>query len=198
MMRTAPHGQKQRKFNSFAPGIASLAPKEIFYDKPVLVGADFEGDKCREVPFESKNSGLFLLGADGSAMNRVRLFGFLWVTRDEPAMLELIGHCNVMPRLKMLGKLANEDVLILGGGMLVVEHEPLESRVMIAAGMSNEFGSVTRCMIKRALRSVDVDGEAAPGRGYRLDIRANDIAGPASSKTSEVLDWFHSVHILVG
>jgi len=196
MMRTAL--PKPKKYNSFAPAIASMAPKNIFYDKPVLVGADIEGQKCDEVPFESKNSGLFLLGADGPAMDRVRLFGLLWVRNDEPTMLELIGHCNVMARLKKLGRLANEDVLILGGGMLVVEHEPEESRVMVAAGMSNEFGAVTKNMIRRALRSVDSDGEVAAGRGYRLDIRANDIAGPESSKSPEVLDWFHSVHILVG
>ena len=197
-MRTAESRPKPKKYDSFAPAIASLAPKNIFYEKPVLVGADIEGQKCREVPFESKNSGLFLLGADGPAMDRVRLFGLLWVGSDEPTMLGLIGHCDVMASLKKLGKLANEDVLILGGGILVAEHDLLKGRVMVAAGMSNEYGAVTKSMIRRALRSIDRDGEAVPGKGYMLDIRANDIAGPASSKSPEVLDWFHSVHIFVG
>ena len=201
-MRTAVH---KPKFDSFAPEMASLTPKRtIFYERPVLVGADHDGHDWKEVGFTTKNSGKFIVGASGANMDRVRLYGIVYAKLDpETTELELMEQGHILPLLGRLRKLKDSDMLVLGGGILSIVHEPLAERTIIAGGLCGEFGQVTKSMLKSALSMLERKGEAGADNGYRLEIHANDtimasdIVGSAL-KRDEVLDWLHSAHILVG
>ncbi len=201
-MRTAVH---KPKFDSFAPEMASLTPKRtVFYERPVLVGADHDGHDWKEVGFATKNSGKFVVGASGANMDRVKLYGIIYANLEpDIAELALMEHEHILPLLGRLRKLKDPDVLVLGGGVLRIVHEPLEVRKIIAGGLCGDFGQVPKSVLKSALSMLERKGESMEDNGYLLEIHANDtvmasdIVGSVL-KRDEVLDWLHSAHILVG
>jgi hypothetical protein len=202
-MRTEEH--KPHRHDSFAPGIASLTQKRtIFYDRPVLVGADNDGIIWKEVGIESKHSGKFVVGASGSNGDRVTFYGLVYANQNpSPEDMKLIEHGNILQLLMRLRKLTEPNILVLGGGSLSIVHEPLIGRAIEVGGICGEFGYVTKNMLKSALSMLERKSGAGDDKGYRLEIHANDtivasdIAGSALKK-DEVLDWYHSVHIPVG
>jgi len=207
-MRTVvhkPHNPGLDRHNSFAPEMASLTLKRtIFYDKPVLVGADNDRLDWKEVRFESKNNGKFVVGTSGPNMDHVTFYGIAYAGQNpEPTDMGLIEHGHILPLLARFRKLKDLNILVLGGGSMSIVHEPLIERVIKVGGICGEFGYVTKNMLKSALSSLERKGEAGADNGYLLEIHANeiivasDIVG-SELKRDEVLDWYHSAHIVVG
>jgi len=197
MLTSMKHTQTRPRIVSFSSEIASLIPKkEIFFDKPVLLGADRAPLDWKEVKLETRNAGKFVVGAyNTDSRNRVRLYGILWASRNpDPSEMELIGHRDILPILARLGKIKDVDVLVLGGGVLCMVHEPPEARSMMAGGSSDEFGRVPTTLMQETLLPFIHENVTNGKGGYSLEVRGYDVANPMSA---EARDWYLSAHMFV-
>lgn len=157
----------------------------LTYHKPGLYSGRREMGqwfKYKEVDLTECDKGKYVVAATGES--EALIMGLLWRGTEILAASFLIkehnelGHENVLKVLAEMGKSCPKETVILGGGMLIAEHD---AKVIRVVSQSGSFGYVPSFMIE--------EGFSVPDYKIEIEIR-REAAGPEFRKSADVLEWF--------